>query len=360
MTPSEPEINISNDRFARFKLYEDQTFNEWLHREVVYWKKIHFVLTKHPSPPFADTILAYIDTISKSLENPAAPITQHNFRDRANQFFLPFHDDDPDGALYYIAQKDGLPTALFNFKQLLINKTLNFSRDHINRLQQLDAEHKSNIESMLEKLTNTLVSRQSNLETTLDTQLKDYTQQLLQGVEEAKSNLNNIVTSATRAILSAEPVTYWENKKNHHKWKAFRYGMYIAIAACGFLACLTKIIFSAYKDSTIVQIDKYQITLPSSNFSLALLVVFTTASIWLVRVLVKIMMTNVALEIEALERLTMIKTYIAMENARPDKLSEAEILFFSTLFRPSPNNLTDDSSSPEFLKIIEALTQKKT
>ena len=176
----------------------------------------------------------------------------------------------------------------------------------------------------------------------------------------AREELSKAVDSATMAILSAEPVKFWDSRRDLHHARAKAYKKALIIAAAVFLTIIVSLVIFEYSDGKTIEIFGRAWKIPTANFSLALTIIFTTAAIWLTRVIVKLMMTNLALEIEAVERSTMIKTYIALEKSNITKTAEIEMLFYSTLFRPSTNTLTDDSTSPEYIRLIEALIQKKS
>jgi hypothetical protein len=276
---------------------------------------------------------------------------------------LPTHDDDePDGDIRHMASDGSLDNyindrlhtieqqraqiALF---QKRLNLELNGTRGKIIHYREEFDQEITDIQQRLNE-TNQLIATASVAAS--EAREAD--------LAESRKEISSLVDNATQAILSAAPVEYWESRQKLHHSRAASYKTALIVVALFFLAAICTLIILEYQNGESITFQGMEIPVPAGKFSLALMVLLTTSAIWLTRILVKLMMTNLALEIEALERGTMIKTYIALEQANTAKTPEIEMLFYSTLFRPSTNSLTDDSTSPEYIRLIEALIQKKS
>lgn len=73
----------------------------------------------------------------------------------------------------------------------------------------------------------------------------------------------------------------------------------------------------------------FEFTLPKTLSGIALILLISTGGIWSTRVFVKLMMANLTLETESIERATMIKTFVAMKAVESSIAQEAELLFYS-------------------------------
>jgi hypothetical protein len=96
--------------------------------------------------------------------------------------------------------------------------------------------------------------------------------------------------------------------------------------------------------------------LEDSNLPWYLLMIFATSSIfWIIRITVKIALSNLHLSEDAYERVVMIYTYLSfIENGQLQNLQEDKKLILSSLFRPSNIGIIQDESSVTVTDIITA------
>ncbi len=351
------------NRFSRlYTLLEDE-FKFWCLEENKFWKEILQAIkgrTNSTSSEISNvaTIDDYLNVIEIALASKGDPTPITEFQSRTP---LPFHDE-------HLFRKKLIPMALngqFSLARFIFEVSLsaadnNYLKSYNKDLQSIEENFKTNTTNTLKKYDHDLAEKISELNDSIDKTEKEIAAQLDTMIQDAQQNIAKTVSAANSAILSAEPVKYWLDREIKHRDKAKRFLWLIGIASFAFLSVLVTLSMSVYRNGEEYVVLGLPITLPAEKFSIALLIIATTSAIWIIRVLVKLMMTNLALEIEALERSTMIRTYIAMDNAKAEQAAEIRMLFYSTLFKPSNNSLTDDSTSPEYIRIIEAMLQKKT
>lgn len=96
--------------------------------------------------------------------------------------------------------------------------------------------------------------------------------------------------------------------------------------------------------------------LEDSNLPWYLLMIFATSSIfWIIRITVKIALSNLHLSEDAHERVVMIYTYLSfIENGQLQNLEKDKELILSSLFRPSNIGIIQDESSVTVTDIITA------
>ncbi|MBL4980482.1 DUF6161 domain-containing protein [Pseudomonas fluorescens] len=352
--------NFNHDeRFQRIAKMKDRELASWMTDENEFWASIKHALNEFPEDEESNKlVLDYIQT----LDGVALMFGSLDDIEKFHQATpLPFHDDAPlCHKLLEITHKGQFALAVCSFEMSLNTSSKSYTKNYEAYLKSIEKSFFEKIDQEKNNFIEDIEKRLSNINESIKS-TQDFTkEELKEELEKSKQEIFNTVTVTNSAIFSAEPVQYWVEREAKHKKKANRYFWFISAAATIFTAALIFLAISVYKNGETYIVAGIPITLPAEKFSIALLIIATTASIWLVRVLVKLMMTNLALEIEALERSTMIKTYIAMESAKAEHAPEIRMLFYSTLFKPSNNSLNDDSTSPEYIRIIEAMLQKKT
>lgn len=346
------------DRLSHIKELNKDDLHVWFKTEREYWEEI-FNIIKHSTGDhyYRNIIQKYLTLIEGMLTDSSDLAAIYIFH---NEHSLPLHDENPHNEhIKEFSRRGQISTGLYIFNTLLNQQGAFYTIKYKSELLALEEKLKKSFSDEQEKYISSLTETTKSFNTFAETTEKDVTNKLWKTLDNATAEITNTVTAATNAILSAEPVKYWEEREKKHRNKARSYRHAVIGAAISFIATLVFLTLSVYKNGEAYTILDIPITLPAEKFSIALLVICTTAAIWLVRILVKLMMTNLALEIEALERSTMIKTYIAIDSTKAEKAAEIRMLFYTTLFRPSSNSLTDDSTSPEYIRIIEAMLQKK-
>ncbi len=347
-----------NERFQRLKKMRTAEIPDWIKDEITFWSEVKLALDDATEDTDSqDIILKYINVLDY-----AAMTLQ--ITDELQEFHtnhpLPFHDDKPlCYELIDLTRNNQFKLAICTFQIFLNTSNTIYTKNYEEHLKSLEQHFFEKIEAEKESFTKDLDIKLSNINDSIEATQKATAQELQDELKSSKKEIFDTVAVANSAIFSAEPVQYWVEREAKHKKKARTYFWFITAAAIFFTAALVFLTVSVYKNGEAYVVAGIPITLPAEKFSIALLIIATTAAIWLIRVLVKLMMTNLALEIEALERSTMIKTFIAMNGAKADNPAEISMLFYSTLFKPSNNSLTDDSTSPEYIRIIEAMLQKK-
>ncbi|MXI50153.1 hypothetical protein GRW89_26955 [Pseudomonas moraviensis] len=360
---SKMEMQIENfkstfsDRLDRIKELAEEDRPKWFATEKEFWGEI-FAKTGGNENYNRGIIHQYLITLSNTLANPS---NLDAFQKIQTDHPLPLHDETPHNEqLLEFAQRGQAGQAIYLFNILLKQQTSLYNSTYKHELTALEESFKETLTIEKEKHKNYISEARNSFNTFTETTKKEMSDQFKEILDNATKEISNTVTAATNAILTAEPVKYWEEREIKHRDKARSYRYGVITAATLFITILIFLTLSVYKNGETYTIAGLPITLPAEKFSIALLIISTTAAIWLVRILVKLMMTNLALEIEALERSTMIKTYIAIDSTKAEQASEIRTLFYTTLFRPSNNTLSDDSTSPEYIRIIEAMLQKKS
>jgi len=180
-------------------------------------------------------------------------------------------------------------------------------------------------------------------------------------LSKADQELANVKDAYDKHMALAAPVTYWESKQQKHfKWM-WTSG---AITALGMLIAgwllhceLSRVATAASKATIDVQQTGVVAVLSAlTTWRLGSFILLTTLAFWVLRLLVRIFLSNMHLENDAAERVTMAKTYLAL--IRDGKLSgDSENLktILAALFRPTGDGIVKDEGAPA--NMLEFLTK---
>lgn len=168
-------------------------------------------------------------------------------------------------------------------------------------------------------------------------------------INEGKETLEEIAETYDQKMALQSSVDYWKTKKTEHDRLAKLFG-YISLGAGAGISLLLGI--AAYK--LLDGIDKPE------YWRLALLAILASFGVWAIRVLVRIFLSNLHLSTDAEERVTMIKTYIAMLRDGQGPKDEDRQLVLQTMFRPSQIGLVkDEAAPPTVIDVVAKMAGKK-
>ncbi|RTY63914.1 DUF6161 domain-containing protein [Pseudomonas veronii] len=351
------------ERIDRFKTMHKTELLPWLTKEQEFWSKIHFTLKKSlNNDEFPDENIGLVSQYLKAIDVALQGLTDtRNIILIQSNTPLPFHDEsnfNPKRIIEF-AKNGQLSIVLYIFETTLQNQYTTYIKSYTADLKLIEDSFKNHLTNTENSFTNNF----NEISASSDEKIKEFVEntknQLEEKCKESVEEIIAITKGTSSEILAEEPVKYWKERELNHNKKAKTYLKIIIGAAILFILTIISLVFTVYSKSELHEIAGVQIPIPTDKYGIALLILTTTSAIWFIRVLVKLMMTNLALEIEALERSTMIRTFIAMEKTKVEKSDDVRMLFYSTLFKPTNNNLTDDSTSPEYIRLIEAMLQKK-
>jgi len=164
------------------------------------------------------------------------------------------------------------------------------------------------------------------------------------------------------------PVKYWASKATKHAYfGALMFTMFIGgcVVAAIYGFNLGSEFSDAIKDtSTAASAQAPQSESPNSILQLAfskflVLLVPGFFAVWVLRILLKVALSNLAIADDARHRVTMVETFLSLME-HTDKLDEADrILMLQALFRPIPGSNDDDTGPPNWFDIMMQQVKKK-
>ena len=187
-------------------------------------------------------------------------------------------------------------------------------------------------------------------------------------VNGANAELQNIKDAYDKHMALAAPVDYWESKQKRHFSWMWVSGLITALCMilagwllhCELAAVATNAIASNSSSSTLAMKQEGFVGVLSAlaTWRLGSFILLATLAFWVLRLLVRIFLSNLHLENDARERVTMVKTYLAL--IREGSLSsDSENLkaVLAALFRPTGDGIVKDEGIPP--NMLELLTKLK-
>lgn len=165
------------------------------------------------------------------------------------------------------------------------------------------------------------------------------TKQFHEIFEKAKSLDSTIKAVVEKAELGAS-TSHWGKKRTNHKTKFFWFS---AISVVLIIVLMCALFYFVARHSFDL-----------STLSLYVFIIFASSSVfWIIRITVKIALSNLHLSEDAYERFVMIQTYLSFVQEGEIDEKDKELIL-SSLFRPSNIGIIKDESSVTVTDIITA------
>jgi hypothetical protein len=353
---------ISISKLEEIENLSTEGIRDWLEKENKYWNEIDRALQlqrKNNEPTKIHGSLAlevqrYTSEISRTIQRLSPDYLIINDDERVETIAailqpmfnhaLPHHDDLLSENFKSACHSGDAASAIYAYRSSVKNQEKSYH-----------AGYEAGLRKNLQSISNDFDKKASD---TLSGIMKKKSE-ASEEFREAEEKIKNVVAAATSAITLSEPVKFWNDRKNIHNSNALKYGRYAFISALAFSLLLAGVIVYEYQSGVAHSAWGFEFTLPKTLSGIALILLISTGGIWSTRVFLKLMMANLTLETESIERSTMIKTFVAMKAVESSIAHEAELLFYTTLFRPSNNVISEESTAPEFGKLLDTILKAK-
>lgn len=178
-------------------------------------------------------------------------------------------------------------------------------------------------------------------------------------LEGAQAELDRLKETYDKHMALAAPVEYWDIKrKKHGRWAggAFAaiivgmgsaaYFLHSELQTVGRAMMASKAAASVAKAQSAGTSAVQAFTDSATSWHLGSFILLATLSFWFIRLLVRIFLSNLHLENDAAERVTMAKTYLAL--IRNDDLPKGDNIstVLAALFRPTGDGIVKDEGVP--------------
>lgn len=222
--------------------------------------------------------------------------------------------------------------------------------DEKKALQDLRTTWQSTFQEFEKSLTDaTLKHQQLNNEGSalLDKQQKEFTK--ISSAEQ--DEWQRLHKTYDESLALHKPVTYWAKKAATHRCLAWVFGTVAVFSGCGVFALLYELIQITVRPPEGV---KDVASWHPEYWRIAVLIAAGLFGVWVVRILVRIFLSNVHLLTDARERAVMVQTYLALRR-KGDLKDEDRQLVLRAIFRPAGTGLAKDDAMP--LTVVESLTR---
>lgn len=185
----------------------------------------------------------------------------------------------------------------------------------------------------------------------LDAAMQAATTKLQEHVTAAEARLAERLTVADDRLSAVEKtydeklalqsaVTYWESKaKGHRRW-AIVWAVAAVLTGAGATWFMNAHLKTTLGETRVMDAQLWQVS------KLAILAIF---GVWLMRVVVRLMLSHTHLLTDATERRTMMLTYLAMMRESQLPEGQSRDLILQALFRPTSTGIVKDDASPPFM-----------
>ena len=176
------------------------------------------------------------------------------------------------------------------------------------------------------------------------------------------SEFENAKEAVLKNIELKQATTYWEKQTEKYNKKYLIYfGINIFIAIClivttFYLINHTGLFITNISDSADKKLTETisQIAHSASFFNYIIFIMFTTIMVWMMKILVKIMLSNYHLAVDANERVIMINTYLVLlEDGKGFEESDRKVIL-DNIFRQTNHGIIKDETSVTVADIVSS------
>ena len=200
--------------------------------------------------------------------------------------------------------------------------------------------------------------------------ISDQSGNLHQFIEDSRITLKNIEDAYDKKMALQASISYWENRELDHKNKSKKY-MWIGIVF-GLVSIL--IVYKLFDVMIGLEALKSSVNIPESmpsvnspRFKLSgmpilafsVLIFAISILVWIERILIRLLLSQLHLETDAGERVVMIKTYIAMLREGQTTKDDDRRVIIASLFRPNTTGIINDDALPFNLDSMQKIVGGK-
>lgn len=215
--------------------------------------------------------------------------------------------------------------------------------------------------SRFEELHDQLAEQSSNQQVNFNTAQADRDGLWKGQFDRVEAELTTLKETYDKHMALAAPVEYWDTKRKKHRlWSGISFGAIVVGmgTAAYFLhtelqsvgqavtASKAEAAASAAKAQAAGSTTIQALADSATTWHLGSFILLATLSFWFIRLLVRIFLSNLHLENDAAERVTMAKTYLAL--IRNDDLPKGDNIstVLAALFRPTGDGIVKDEGVP--------------
>ncbi len=251
------------------------------------------------------------------------------------------------GAIEAILFRYGIDSRSAEFSLATLENNAEQHRRHLLELrsahERLLSETEANYESLVENVKSAAKRQKSILKRllgwakrrrdTIDTDVRSL-------IEEGTAKLEATNAAYREHMRLKAPVTYWAEKSKTHKENERTYrnvmlGSAVALLIVSVVVLITVVEWASSLEGNMV----FVVT--------AVGAIWMAVAFWIMRILVRLYLSEHHLAIDSAERATMAETYLALVAEKVADAQDREVLL-SALFRPTADGIVKDDAPPEY------------
>ena len=159
-------------------------------------------------------------------------------------------------------------------------------------------------------------------------------------LEKGRSELETISKTYDEKLALQAPVAYWEERVTNHKKRSRYY-------ACGFTGAVVVVLALLVCASRVILPDLWAGAIPKDlgYGPVAMLGGLAALLIWPVRILSRVLLSNLHLRADAEERVTMANTYLSLLRSESGLEASDRKLILEVLFRAASTGIVKDDAA---------------
>lgn len=186
--------------------------------------------------------------------------------------------------------------------------------------------------------------------------------EVLEKSKTLESEFDNAREAVLKNIELKQATTYWEKQaEKYDKKYKFYFRTNIGIAVCliaitFYLINFTGLFITNITDSADKKTTEIisQVAHSASFFNYIIFIMFTTIMIWMMKILVKIMLSNYHLAVDANERVIMLNTYLVLlEDGKGFQETDRKVIL-DNIFRQTNHGIITDETSVTVADIVSS------
>jgi hypothetical protein len=207
-------------------------------------------------------------------------------------------------------------------------------RSAMNELRQTAATLNNDLAEQTRRAKDSLASSENSL-SNLQRSISEKFDKLF---ETSSKTLEDISNTYDKKLALQAAVKYWTDKAERHRNLSILFGaaFVVTLLTAGYLGFLE--LYPLLKDVPANERPEYSV--------IALIIISAVVSIWIVRLIVRVLLSHIHLQRDSSERATMLLTYLALLREGSGLKDDEKKLILQSLFRPSVSGIVKDDAIP--------------
>lgn len=231
----------------------------------------------------------------------------------------------------------------FQYAEGLSKKDLSAERQALDELKKEWDQHLTDYKAKEDSLKTDFETTKTNF----DNYFKDTQKNVGEHLTKHTADLDELKETYNNFMALKAPVDYWSQKRTEHAGKVSLFRNWILGVGILGGSGLLWAVHHVFSDGIM------------NYWKIGFFILLATLYFWTIRVLVKLLLSNIHLEGDANERVVMSQTYLALLREQSGFNDNDKKLILATLFRPSSSGIVgDDGIPPGLYDIITKMVSR--